>query len=97
VSLCLSARLKARGCHMLRRARPPSQRGHASAMSLVGLGVFPARGQLGTGMCSDKACPEVATRWAVWLLNGEVVVLGFCDRCTEQHLLADERAYEAGR
>lgn len=87
-----STLLKARGCHML-RARIRQQRGKARAMSLVGLGVFRAQGILGRGKCCDPTCREGATRWAVWLINGELAVLPFCDRCAEQHLIADERAH----
>lgn len=85
-----STLLKARGGHMLRRYLP--QQCGRGPLSIVGLGIFRARGILDNGMCCDRRCPEVATRWAAWLVNGELTLLGFCDACASKHLVADELA-----
>lgn len=84
--------LRSHGAHMLRRDRPG--RGKRAVDVLVGLGVFPirfhARGQLGNGMCGDPRCPEVATRWAAWIYQGQIVVLPFCEAHAAEKLRVDE-------
>lgn len=79
-------RLRAKGGHMLRR--PPVTHGTAASMSLVGLGIFAARGS--PSDCCTPKCFEKATLWAAWLRNGQVAILPFCVVHAKEHLVFDE-------
>ncbi len=80
-------RIHAWGGHMLRSGFRKTGNG---SLSLVGLGVFKPRGELGDGCCCAPECLSDTDLWASWLSNGEIIVLPFCQMHAKALLLVNE-------